>query len=333
MKLLVLVNEAARGLARTDRKELSVRLLRGFNAAGAEAYVHCIDAPSLLREAKEAAATTGDFDAVIIGGGDGLVAEVINNVAASFKPIGVLPLGIHNHFARQLGMPLDLERAVAALARGEIGDAPAGEVNGRIFLNFAAVGLPGISAAADRNGSWPALLKRVVRPNDRALRVRSRGHTLARDAVTVIACNNVHAMDMFGGGPAPAPQPEGGLMNVYVAGASRPHGTAARVLRHLGSKIWNGAPPRFETMVLPELRIESTRKQLEVSIDGDVWAMRPPLSIQMRERALRVLLPGDPTLPPAPAPAPASALRPSVEVTTHLEGLELEPEPRDTAHS
>src|SRR6185436_9925768 len=107
-----------------------------------------------------------------------------------------------------------------------------------------------------------------------------------------------------------------GLMNVYVAGASRRvHGPVSRMLRRVGMKIWNGVALRFETMALPELRIESSRKQLEVSIDGDVWAMRPPLSIQWRERALRVLLPGDPTLPP-PAPDPH---RPAVEVTTHVD--------------
>ena len=326
MKLLVLVNEAARGLARTDRKELSVRLLRGFVAAGAEAYVHCIDGPSLLREAKEAAALS-DFDALIVGGGDGLLAEVINHVAATHKPIGALPLGIHNHFARQLNVPLDLDRAVTALARGQIGDASGGEINGRIFINFAAVGLPDVSAAArNQRESWPAMLKRVAHLNDHKLAVRSRGHAFARDALTVIVCNNACAMDLFG---LPAsPPPEGGLMNVYVARPHRPQGQIGRAMHRVGMKFWNGVPPRVEVMALPELRIESSRKQLEVSIDGDVWAMRPPLSIQLRERALRVLLPGDPTPPPAPPPS-----RPSVQVTTHVDGLELEPEPRDTARS
>src|SRR5438093_3752335 len=102
MKLLVLLNEAARGLAGADRKDVSVRLLRGFTDAGAEAYVHCIDAPSLLRQAKEA--MLSDVDAIIIGGGDGLVAEVINMVASSYKAVGVLPLGRNNHFARDLSV-------------------------------------------------------------------------------------------------------------------------------------------------------------------------------------------------------------------------------------
>ena len=328
MKFLVLVNEAARGLARTDRKELSVRLLRGFKEAGAEAYVHCIDAPTLLREAKDAMNATGgsDFDALIVGGGDGLIAEIINAGTSGYLAIGVLPLGINNHFAQQLKVPLDLVSAVTALARGRTAEASVGEINGRIFLNFAAVGLPDVAAAAAAaNENWHGILKRFVNLNDRKLRIRSRTHTRASDALTVIVCNNAHAMGWLD--VPPSPPPEDGLMNVYVARPPRSRNQIVNVLHRAGVKLFNGAAPRFETMALPELRIESTRKQVEVSIDGDVWAMRPPLNVHLRERALRVLLPGDPT-PPAP-PEP----RPSVEVTTHVDGLELEPEPRDTAHS
>jgi diacylglycerol kinase family enzyme len=327
MKLLVLVNEAARGLRSIDRKELSVRLLRGFNEAGAEAYVHCIDAPALLREAREA--MESDVDGIIVGGGDGIVAEVINAAASSYKPVGVLPLGVNNHFARQLDVPLDLDRAVAALANGHIGDVTVGELNGRVFLNFAAVGLPDEPAAL-ANESWLAMLKRVVGLNDRKMRVRSRGHTLAPDALTVIACNNAYSMALLGVPASAAPEP--GLLNVYVARPSRPQGIA-RVLSRVGMKIFNGAPPPFSTMALPEIRIESSRKTLEVSIDGDVWAMRPPLHISPRERALRVLLPGDaPVKPPEAAATRTPPAPEEIQRTVIAEGLELEPEARDTAH-
>ena len=47
------------------------------------------------------------------------------------------------------------------------------------------------------------MLQRVVHRNDRALCVRSRGHALVRDGQIVIACNNPHAMTMFGGVVAP----------------------------------------------------------------------------------------------------------------------------------
>jgi diacylglycerol kinase family enzyme len=172
------------------------------------------------------------------------------------------------------------------------------------------------------------MLKRVVGMNDRQVRVRSRGHTFAADAVTVIVSNNPHAMKLLG--VSASPTPEAGLINVYVARASRPGNSVARVLSRVGVRMWNGAPPPFQIMALPEVRIESGRKQVEVSVDGDVWAMRPPLHCRLRDRPLRVLVPsGASALPPAPTAAETAAAAAAAAVA---HGLELELEPRDTSH-
>ena len=300
-----------------------MRLLRAFNDAGAEAFVHCVDAPSVMRQAKEA--MVSDVDAIIVGGGDGLVSDVVNAVAASHKAVGVLPLGTNNHFARDLNVPSELDQAAAALARGRVAELSVAELNGRIVLNFAAVGLPEESTqASHQQESWLAKVRRVVGMNERKLRVRSRQHTFASDAITVIICNNPHAMKLFDL-PA-APEPEAGLLNVYVARPWRPRGQVARILSRVGVRMWNGAPPQFQTMALPEVRIESSRRTLEVSIDGDVWAMRPPLSCRVRPRPLRVLVPSDKAALPPPQRVASNA-----PVVAAGDALELEPEPRDTS--
>src|SRR6185503_10902419 len=83
--------------------------------------------------------------AVVAGGGDGTLNTIAAALAGSGKPLGVLPLGTHNHFAKDIAVPLDLDAAVEALARGvargESRDVDVGEVNGRLFLNFSGVGL------------------------------------------------------------------------------------------------------------------------------------------------------------------------------------------------
>ena len=52
------------------------------------------------------------FDIVIVGGGDGSVGTAASVLAGSEIPLGILPLGTRNHFARDLRVPLDLEGAV-----------------------------------------------------------------------------------------------------------------------------------------------------------------------------------------------------------------------------
>jgi diacylglycerol kinase family enzyme len=49
------------------------------------------------------------------------------------KRLGVLPLGTFNHLAKDLEIPLDLDRAVDVIAAGHVREVDIGEVNGRVF--------------------------------------------------------------------------------------------------------------------------------------------------------------------------------------------------------
>ena len=52
----------------------------------------------------------------------------------------MLPAGTLNHFAKDLGIPLALDRATEAILRGRTVQVDAGEVNGRLFLNNSSLG-------------------------------------------------------------------------------------------------------------------------------------------------------------------------------------------------
>src|SRR5690242_2028222 len=97
------------------------------------------------------------FDIVIVGGGDGSVGTAASVLAGSEIPLGILPLGTRNHFARDLGVPLDLEGAVRLIASGLSDRIDVGEVNGRVFLNNSSLGIyPHLVAERDRYGRRPA---------------------------------------------------------------------------------------------------------------------------------------------------------------------------------
>src|SRR5204863_2043415 len=61
------------------------------------------------------------FDAIVVGGGDGSVRAAASVLAGADLPLGILPLGTLNHFARDLGLPLDLETALRVVAAGRVG--------------------------------------------------------------------------------------------------------------------------------------------------------------------------------------------------------------------
>src|ERR1700752_4474366 len=84
---------------------------------------------------------------VIVCGGDGTLNEVVNGLAGSSVPLALLPAGTANVFAKELGLPWNIERAAAMigasrLRRISLGHVKAaeGEKDGRYFLSLSGAG-------------------------------------------------------------------------------------------------------------------------------------------------------------------------------------------------
>ena len=91
-----------------------------------------------------AEAVTRGVDLVISAGGDGTLNEVLQGLAGTRVPLGVLPMGTINVWAREVGIPLNLIHAADILLRGERRQVDLGMVNNRYFLLFAGIGADGI---------------------------------------------------------------------------------------------------------------------------------------------------------------------------------------------
>jgi diacylglycerol kinase (ATP) len=85
------------------------------------------------------------YERLIVAGGDGTLNEVLNGVASvegalARTTFGLVPLGTGNDFAGALGLPEDVEEAVAILLRGRTIEADLGLLNDRYFVNVSAGG-------------------------------------------------------------------------------------------------------------------------------------------------------------------------------------------------
>jgi diacylglycerol kinase (ATP) len=67
--------------------------------------------------ATELASSAGNRLVVAVGG-DGTINEVINGLDKN-ATLGILPLGTANVLAREIGLPLDVERACERILNGE----------------------------------------------------------------------------------------------------------------------------------------------------------------------------------------------------------------------
>ena len=77
----------------------------------------------------------------VAAGGDGTVHSVASSLIGSEKILGVLPLGSGNGFAKEFGFKMNIRSLLANIERGEIMDIDVIEINDKLCLNVAGIGL------------------------------------------------------------------------------------------------------------------------------------------------------------------------------------------------
>jgi lipid kinase YegS len=226
------------------------------------------DATEFAREA----ASRG-VDVVIAVGGDGTVNEVLNGLAGTETPLGVIPVGTANDFARQAGLPLDPDHAMDVILHRKPARVDTITLNGRRFLNVSVGGL-GAEATAqtppeakEQLGSLAYALTGVRKLADLAPgRARFTGPGLALDVeFLVFAVGNARAS---GGGTilTPRARVDDGLLDLCIVESCTRGEFARLALRmtrgdHLGMEGVHYAQ-------LPSLKVEAT-VPLAVNVDGE----------------------------------------------------------------
>jgi diacylglycerol kinase (ATP) len=145
LKLLVIFNPGA-ACGRSASKIETARAR--FESLGIDAEFIPTGHPGHATELV-AEATLSTFDGVVAAGGDGTVHEVLNGLYRHPRPqrvpLGLLPIGTGNAFARELNLQADeLDEAIGLLARGNTRKVDVGYVESAgkcyYFLNIVLMG-------------------------------------------------------------------------------------------------------------------------------------------------------------------------------------------------
>jgi YegS/Rv2252/BmrU family lipid kinase len=80
------------------------------------------------------------YDAVVVAGGDGTINEVLNGMAASTLPLGLIPMGTANVLAAELDLPSSADGIARTLLDGRRKRIDLGLASGRRFAMMAGVG-------------------------------------------------------------------------------------------------------------------------------------------------------------------------------------------------
>ncbi|HEY6400177.1 MAG TPA: diacylglycerol kinase family protein [Blastocatellia bacterium] len=259
----------------------------------------CARPKSLTQIVRQAIASGADV--IAAGGGDGTISTVANQLAGTGVALGVLPLGTLNHFAKDIGIPLDLRDAVKVVCRGAIKRVDVGEVNGFYFINNSSLGVyPEMARVRERwrplLGKWLALavgaiamLRRFPALN---LSLDIDGWRLRRRVPLLFVGNNAYSVEWpdLGGRER---LDEGGLSLWLVREASR-----LALLRSAFSLLLGRLhlAPEIEASRVESLTVKPRRRRLRrlrVAVDGEVIKLRPPLRYRIRPQSLNVCVPTD----------------------------------------
>lgn len=80
-------------------------------------------------------------DYVAVAGGDGTIGAVASALVGTDIPLGVIPVGTFNNFAKSLHVPLDPEAACGVILNGAARPVDVGMVNGKPFFEALGAGM------------------------------------------------------------------------------------------------------------------------------------------------------------------------------------------------
>jgi YegS/Rv2252/BmrU family lipid kinase len=240
----------------------------------------------------EALAAAGAGEIPVVVSGDGLIGQIGGALAGTDTPLGVIPGGRGNDFARIAGIPTDVRKAVAALAAGATRRIDVGEIDGARFLCIASCGF---DSDANRIANDAKLIRGNLVYAYAALRAlvawKPARFTLDLDGrrrevhgYSVAAANS----RAYGGGMLIAPNAEldDGLLDVVTSGQV----SKLRFLANL-PKVFKGThvdEPQVTVERATEVRIEADRP-FTVYADGDPVA-ELPATVRLLRRALTVIV-------------------------------------------
>ena len=293
MKVRLIVNRGGG----SSRQGAAERLRQLFEARSVELDLVQV-APEDLETVCREAARAEPCDVVVAAGGDGTVGTAAAALADTGRPLGIVPLGTLNHFARDAGIPFEAEAAVELICSGTRRRVDVAEVNGRLFVNNSAVGLyPEMVRFRDEAQARTGRSRRLAMLNAslRALRAfRRRRLWISAEGLEapvrtplLFVGNNRYQVNLLALGRRDALD-RGELCLYAVRARSRAHLFWAGI-RGIFGKL--DQQRDFITAYVKEAEISANRPALTLSLDGETLTLPTPLRYRIRPAALTLIAP------------------------------------------
>jgi diacylglycerol kinase family enzyme len=301
------VREAARAIPVAPREARPVLIINPKSGGGKAERFSLVDEckargiePVVLHPGDDlvvlAEAAIADGAGIVgMAGGDGSQALVATVAAAHGIPHVVVPAGTRNHFALDLGLDRDdVVGALDAFTSGTEQRVDLAEVNGRVFVNNASLGIYAaiVQSPQYRDAKLKTaaeLLPGLLGPDATPLDLGFTGPDGSEypTAHLILVSNNRYQLDQVAG-RGTRERLNDGLLGVVAARIDGP--AQARQFVTLESLGQIRRFPGWLEWEAPSFEVRSGGP-VEIGIDGEALTLDPPLVFTCRPGALRVRVP------------------------------------------
>lgn len=269
-------------------------LARALEGAAVRADIHCIPgegaADWITRIANE-------YETLVAAGGDGTVSTIAAAAVKTGKTMGVIPAGTLNHFARDAGIPQQLDEAIAVVAARHTVLLDVGVVNDQIFINNASIGAyPRMvwerSQARQRGLPRPiasalAIIETWLELRSVTVRLCVDNREMVRRSPFVFVGNSEYEVEGMQFGKRPTMTD--GRLSLYVAPDSGRLDALALPARALLGRLKQHE--KFEAWTASSISMEMSRREVSVALDGEIRMLETPLRFHVKRHALKTIVP------------------------------------------
>ena len=238
-----------------------------------------------------------DVKIVVAVGGDGTINAVASELYGTKAKLGIIPLGTLNHFAKDCQIPLEIDKAIACIAKGHTKKVDVGRVNKRLFLNNSSVGFyPQLVRERGKQQSWLAKWPAaIVATGILATKLRNHHVTIKysgkkdfrRRTPLIFVGNNPY--DLESEGVASRHELNGSVLGVHIVRAK----SIGAIIKLLLQTIVSIRPPRqeLESFTTKKLTLSFRKSRIMVALDGEVVHLNTPLHYSSESKKLTVIVP------------------------------------------
>jgi len=233
----------------------------------------------------------------VAAGGDGTVNHLVQALVNTEGVLGVIPIGTYNHFARDLGIPMDWRGAMEIAVSGATKQVDTARANDRFFVNNISMGLyPELVSKREARGRayprWKARLYAAYSTLHKyphiAVTLESEHHQEVVRTHMLMISNNTYDLGRIGI-DAPRNGLEEGRLSVYWLPHVQRYKLMSFIAHYLAGRV--RAAPGFRSFRTARLKVQSRKTHLHVGIDGEVATLDVPLVVTIVPRSLLVRVP------------------------------------------